>query len=291
MIYTRLIGGLGNQMFQYACGLAVAEKLGVDLNPDIIAFQKYSLRQYELGIFNISAKIDKRDHPGFYNDVINRLGKQLNRLFFSEKKRIQQNIFAEDRFTYDPRIFTVPDGTMLKGYWQSEKYFINIENKIRNEFLFKEKPDKKNKQQIKNISNVESVSIHIRRGDYISDTQTNQVHGVCSLDYYKKAINYIAKKVTEPVFFIFSDEPEWAKTNLKLDFETVFISHNTGRKSYEDMRLMSQCKHNIIANSSFSWWGAWLNQNLDKIVIAPQKWFNDTSRNTKDLIPESWIKL
>jgi len=189
------------------------------------------------------------------------------------------------------QFLALPDHSYLEGYWGSEKYFKDIENIIRKEFTLKDKPDAINQKMISRIKNCDSVSIHIRRGDYIFDEKTNKYHGVCNLDYYLKAIALVAKKVKKPYFFIFSDDIRWAKQNLHLKFPCVYVNHNIGKKDYEDLRLMSNCCHNIIANSSFSWWGAWLNKNKDKIVIAPKKWFTDKSINTKDLIPKQWLKI
>ena len=140
------------------------------------------------------------------------------------------------------------------------------------------------------ISQTNSVSLHIRRGDYVSNQKTNQTHGTCDLDYYQRCITEIEKEVENPYFFVFSDEIEWVKENLKINHPAEYVDQNTGDKSYEDMRLMSQCKHNVIANSSFSWWGAWLNSYPDKIVFAPKRWFASDKHNTKDLIPEGWKK-
>jgi len=136
--------------------------------------------------------------------------------------------------------------------------------------------------------NTNSVSIHFRRGDYVTNPLTSQHHGVCSNKYYQDAISLLKSKISQPHFFLFSDEPEWLKTNVSLQEPFRIIDNNPG---YVDLYLMSNCKHNIIANSSFSWWGAWLNNNPDKIVIAPHKWFNEPGINTYDLIPETWIRL
>ena len=135
------------------------------------------------------------------------------------------------------------------------------------------------------------MSIHIRRGDYVSNKITNLTHGVCGIEYYINAINYISKHVEQPYFFVFSDEPEWARENLKITFPITYINHNTSQNDFEDMRLLSLCKQHIIANSSFSWWGAWLSRNDNKIVIAPKKWFNEYKADTKDLYPDDWIIL
>jgi len=146
---------------------------------------------------------------------------------------------------------------------------------------------KNNEQKIKEKN---SVSLHIRRGDYLTMQKAIDTIGVCPLDYYDKAIREITRKIKNPTFFIFSDDINWVKENLKTNSPTIFVSGGK-LKDYEELILMSKCKHNIIANSSFSWWGAWLNNNPNKIVIAPKKWFKDTSKNTRDLIPESWLKL
>ena len=133
--------------------------------------------------------------------------------------------------------------------------------------------------------------MHIRRGDYVSNPTTNKLHGTCSLEYYHNAVDIIAAKVSNPHFFIFSDDHEWARNNFKIDYPLTFVAHNNAGKNYEDMRLMSLCKHHIIANSSFSWWGAWLGSNPKKIVCAPRGWFKDKSLNTNDIIPSDWSRI
>ncbi|HQS38500.1 MAG TPA: alpha-1,2-fucosyltransferase, partial [Methylotenera sp.] len=160
---------------------------------------------------------------------------------------------------------------------------------IRKDFTFKLALSVKNSAIIEQISQVNAVSLHVRRGDYVTNAK-NAFIGVCSLEYYRKAVEYVKNQVDKPVFFVFSDDIEWVKSNLPIDFPCFYIDHNHGIESFNDMRLMSHCKHHIIANSSFSWWGAWLNANSEKIVIAPQQWFANNT-NVNDLLPESWIKL
>ncbi|MCK4744844.1 alpha-1,2-fucosyltransferase, partial [Candidatus Parcubacteria bacterium] len=202
--------------------------------------------------------------------------------------RLRLVITKEQHSHFDSKILKLIGNIYLDGYWQSEKYFKNIENSIRKEFTLKNDLQLKAKKLLRKIKNTESISIHIRRNDYISHKPANQYHGVCHLSYYKKAINVIIKKIDDPHFFVFSDDIDWCKKNLKIKFPTIFVE---GNKDYEDLILMSKCKHNIIANSTFSWWGAWLNNNPNKIVIAPKKWFRKKSINTKDLIPKTWIKI
>ena len=274
MIITSLNGGLGNQMFQYAIGRALAAKNNDKLRLDLSGFSpKRAIdtpRQYELSIFNLQA-------TKFNSHILD---------FFHPPQLI-----SETSHTFDPAILNIKGNIRLVGYWQSEKYFNQYSELIRHDFAFPTPPTGKNKALLLGIDNSNSVSIHVRRGDYVSNQTTNQFHGVCSLAYYRKAIKSIKDKVKNPIFYVFSDDPEWCKDNLTIAEKTTYISHNSGEKSWEDMRLMSHCKYNIIANSSFSWWGAWLNDNPTKIVIAPQKWFNDPSIDTQDVIPDSWLKM
>lgn len=162
---------------------------------------------------------------------------------------------------------------------------------ILEDFTFINMPNKRNQSVLNMIDSKNSISIHVRRGDYVSNAATNKYHGLCDLGYYKKSIDYISKRVESPVYYIFSDDISWCKINLKIKGNVTYISHNNGDNSWEDMRLMSRCKHNIIANSSFSWWAAWLNTNLDKIVIAPRNWYKDLPRNMTDIIPSSWLTV
>jgi hypothetical protein len=179
----------------------------------------------------------------------------------------------------------------LNGYWQSEKYFKSAEDKLRSELCLFDKPDEANQKILDEIVQCPAVSLHIRRGDYITNPSAALVHGVCSLDYYHSAIRHITAHVENPYFFVFSDDPQWVKDNLKIGYPVQFVEANGPDRGAEDMRLMKSCRHHIIANSSFSWWAAWLNDRLDKIVVAPRIWFLDTKIDTKDLIPEQWHRI
>ena len=199
----------------------------------------------------------------------------------------------EPSFNYWEEFNKINGKAYLQGFWQTEKYFIEFEDQIRKDFAFKSPLNEKNSQLVKQISETNSVSIHLRRGNYVSDPSTSVVHGTCDLEYYRNAAKLVAEKIGDPVFYIFSDDPEWVKENLIVDFPSVYVNHNSGKEGYNDMRLMSHCKHNIIANSTFSWWGAWLNENREKIVVAPKKWFAKETfqQNVQDLYPDGWIKL
>ena len=292
MIITNLIDGLGNQMFQYAKGRAVSIAHNTSLKLDISAFSNYGLHQgFELDrIFNLKIEIASKEDlhnvlgwqsSGYIRKIMHR---PCMKMFRSKK------LFYEQDLSHDLLINNIPNNCYLSGYWQSEKNFLEIFSHIGKDFTFKLPMGKKNIQLAKRISEVNAVSIHVRRGDYVKDPATAAIHGICSLEYYQNAIKYITANIEKPNFFVFSDDINWAKQNLNCDYPCAYIDHNSGSESYNDMRLMSYCQHHIIANSSFSWWAAWLNPSRKKIIIAPKNWFV-ASKDTKDLLPESWIKL
>lgn len=292
MIITHLTGGLGNQMFQYAIGRKLSCMHKVPLKLDISGFKEYTLRTYRLSHFAIPADFAS----GFDIENVkfnNRTGllRVLDSLALRFQPNYLRNVYKEPHFPYDPNILKCKNHVYLEGYWQTEKYFKDIEETIRRDFTFVGDPDPRNKTMADQIRESESVSIHVRRGDYITNPTTNAYHGTCSEDYYKKAIQIIKNRVHQPQFFIFSDDPTWVREHLDTGYPTVFVDFNGPYKDYEDLRLMSLCQHHIIANSSFSWWGAWLCQNTEKIVIAPKKWFNKPDINTQDLIPDTWIRV
>ena len=177
------------------------------------------------------------------------------------------------------------------GYWQSEKYFKSINETILNDFQLNIQPDNYHINLANQINNCNSVSVHVRRGDYLEDEKINSVHGILNNLYYYSSIELITTLVGEPHLFFFSDDIDWVKNNFYLQFPHTFIDKDFLNKDSKDMWLMTQCKHNIIANSSFSWWGAWLNKNQDKIVIAPKNWFQNPKMNSDNIVPENWVRL
>lgn len=293
MVITKLTNGLGNQMFQYALGKRISYINSIPLILDINAYSIPSVttRTYMLHIFNI------KEQFALCNKIPMKRPMRLLRRYtdkfinYYRKSILKLSYIQEKHFHFDPAILDLTGRVYLEGYWQSEKYFYDIADIIRKDFTFKKEPDEINKKMLKKINNTNSICIHVRRGDYVTNSDVAEKHGICSHDYYKKCINFIKEKVSEPHFFIFSDDPAWVQINMKIDFPTTYVNHNASDKSYEDMRLMSHCKNFIIANSSFSWWGAWLSQYPDKLVLAPQKWFNKEDINTGDIIPERWIRV
>lgn len=293
MIIANILGGLGNQMFQYAAARSLAHQTGQHFLLDITAFDNYKLHNgFELTrIFPIhnhllASNKDLFDMLGWQsNSVVRRL---LYRQAFSFLRKKQ--FIKEPHFQYWEGFNCIPQHAYIQGYWQSYKYFQSIESIIRSDFIFKEPMSVENQKIANEIKNCCAVSLHIRRGDYVENPVTLSKHGLCPLEYYQAAIQHISHLVKIPYFFVFSDDVSWVKSNLKIDLPHQFVDHNHSADSYNDMRLMSLCKHNIIANSSFSWWGAWLNSNTEKIVIAPKRWFANEN-NIQDLIPHDWISL
>jgi hypothetical protein len=291
MIVVRLIGGLGNQLFQYSTARHLAEIRGSVLKIDISGFETYKLHKYSLWPFNIQENFASSEEVAKLAPKMGIVRRILMRVSCRPQKLAKTHIKEKAPFYFNPEILKLPDEVYLDGYWQNEKYFSDIEDIIRCEIAVKTPQMGKNKELAEQITSCEAVSIHIRRGDYISNNNTNKKHGTCNLDYYFRCLEYITNTINHPHIFVFSDEPKWACDNLKLTHPTTIVDCNGVDKNYEDIRLMSQCKYNIIANSTFSWWAAWLNKCPDKIVIAPKKWFNDYSINTSGLIPDSWIQL
>jgi hypothetical protein len=293
MIIVKLMGGLGNQMFQYAAArsLALARNTTLKLDTSFLLDQtireNFTLRKYELDAFILNANIAKPEEiekyfkrpvsSGGFDKLLNRLSPHYN--------------YFENQFNFNPEVLELPKNTYLDGYFQSEKYFIDYKYQIINYFNFRSMPDESNQKLINEISRANSVAIHIRRGDFVSNAAINQYHGLCSINYYLQGINYLKSKLKNLVFYVFSDEMNWVKLNFNQAIDLNFVEINGIENGSADLRLMTFCKHHIIANSSFSWWGAWLSQNPNKIIITPQKWFVSNERNYEDVVPESWIKL
>lgn len=297
MLIIKLFGGLGNQMFQYAFGRKLALKNNVPLFLDTFSgFQDdFYKRAYSLGIFNIQANILDKKTIEKINRSQQPTGRKDRLLNVWDKHLLGFNplIINEKHYQYDAQVLdTSTQFVYMSGYWQSEKYFEDVEKNIRQDFTFKMPISALLLPLVKEIQEKNSVCFHLRRLHGLADGKVNSegvtFHGASGLAYYEKAIEILAAKETNLHFYIFSDSPSWARENIKLPFPMTFME---GNKDYEDLQLMSLCKHHIIANSSFSWWSAWLNANPTKIVCAPDEWFADKSVNTKDVYPKSWIRI
>ena len=285
MIISHINGGLGNQMFQYAAGRTLAHLNKTSLKLDASSFEENKLRSFDLLCFNAQIGFATNREIGTLKPAHN-FEKAFQ--YLSPLKR--RSYYREKGFCFDEKVLRLGKNVYLKGYFQSEKYFLTAKDIIKADFTFQNDIIKNIKEFSTSLINSNSVSVHIRRGDFNKDLSTADYHGTLNLDYYKSAIEFIRAKISDPSFFVFSDDIDWVKENFPMPGAT-FVSNTITKNHFEDLYLMSQCRHNIIANSSFSWWGAWLNNNPEKIVIAPQKWFNKGPKDTQDLIPEGWLKL
>jgi Glycosyl transferase family 11 len=294
MIIVKLMGGLGNQMFQYALGRTISLKIGAELKVDISSLSNRSIRikrEYMLDAFNVHVM------PATYNEVKHlkqgarsRITEIIQRIH--RKYSMQPPTYIKEKleFVFDPDVFNTKEG-YFEGYWQNEKYFRDTKDVLREEFTLRNPLTGKNKEIAERISRSDSVSIHIRRGDYATDATTRDFHGICGPDYYTACLDHFAQRIKLPHFFVFSDEPGWVKEKFKVFPPCTVIDHNGPEQCHEDLRLMALCRHHIIANSSFSWWGAWLDSRPDKIVLAPHRWLNVDSLDTSDLLPKEWVKI
>jgi hypothetical protein len=294
MDVVMIFNGLGNQMSQYAFYLRKKE-----INPSTIFIYNKGTRNqhngYELErAFNIGYKFRALDYLLYYIYQI----LFLEQYFLVLKPLVKVlNTFGirliKESYNYD---YNESDFISRKGLnfywggWHSEKNFLSVKDEVLNAFTFRldNIEDGTNfSELISEIKKTNSISIHVRRGDFLTSGGIYQFANVCTLSYYQKAIELIVKEVENPHFYVFSNDLEWCKSNLSLDVVT-FVDCNKGVDSWRDMQLMSLCKYNINANSSFSWWGAWLNKNDNKIIV-PEDFINNMV--TKDVYPENWIKI
>lgn len=301
MIIISIFGGIGNQMFQYAFGRCMA----IENNSEFKYDYTYNL---------VRNDFDPNDIQSIFN-LFNLQGQQaseseIKRFKFSKNDKFTNKLFffinklnpytkhrhlVERNNKFDERVFKIYNTNLyLSGYWQSEKYFISISDTIRKDFEFGDSICQSNLNWSEKIQQTNSISVHLRGRDYVTKNSTNKQHFTCDLEYYKKAFSIIKKKVNNPHFYIFSDDLEWANLYL-IDFQNENFTYVTGNNwntsPINDMYLMSICKHNIIANSSFSWWAAWLNKNLNKTIICPGKWHNNKQFSFDDITPTNWIKI
>lgn len=284
MIISRIYGGFGNQLFQFAAAKALAAFHRAPVKLDTTEFDHYLLRNFDLQ--NLAdPPLVASPHEIMELKATGRFQRGLQKLLPYHFK----TFYKEPFFHFDPNFFRLGNDVYLQGYFQSEKYFTSISQEIRKTFDLTHLTSDPVKKTAALLQKEDSVSIHIRRGDYTNNL-TKEVHGTLDLSYYKKAIQFFKTNIPSPKFYIFSDDTISAAQGLQSK-EVNVLSGEVSSNHFEDLFLMSQCRHNIIANSSFSWWGAWLNNNPDKIVVAPKNWFNQGPKDTQDLIPESWTVL
>lgn len=298
MINLKISDGLGNQMFQYAFGRALSELCQDRLYLNLLHFAQSDLRHYSLKHFYLNEEVKVYSKPQQY--VTYMYGKlkyeYLTRIKyknFTGSKVEQLQTFNREGIYYGLSPYEYYEiqtsSSFIKyvnGYWQSPKFFNQIESKLQQELRVKTAPSEKNKAMIKKIEQSNAVCVHIRRGDYVGSS-----FDICTEAYYQKAMDIIASKVENPTFYIFSNSSEdlqWIKENYHFDYNLVYVDLNNC--DYEELRLMYTCKHFIISNSTFSWWGAYLSTYTDKVVIAPSKW-NLDYEVVEDLYLDHWIKI
>jgi hypothetical protein len=286
MIIVNLKGGIGNQLFQYATGRHLALRNKTELKLDISGLDRANkvgdiYRPFDLDSFTINATIANDGEVIKLKYPYGLISKAWRWFTFK--------ILRKKNLIFDQNVLSWSDNIYLDGYWQSPKYFDDIRETLLNEIVFNKTLSASAHDYLKKIETNNSIALHVRRGDYIKNPTVLKEFGVCSNDYYTEALAYISDNVINPTFFVFSDDIEWVKANIQLPNSTIFVK-GKDMTAVEDLVLMSKCRHNIIANSSFSWWSAWLNNHPDKIVIAPTPWF-DTIVYDKDLIPKSWIQI
>jgi hypothetical protein len=293
MIVVTLQGGLGNQMFQYACGKALALRHEQPLYMDASFLQQnqhttdeFTPRNYELDAFDLKT-------PFVSDGVLDRFKKD------SIIKKIKKGLhlpypkcYTENQAANAGQLDNITFPILLNGYWQSEQYFAAYRQVIRKLFAFGNIPESLNELMVE-IGRTNAVSVHYRRGDYLTNPVAVKVLGPLADDYYQSAIQKISELFKDPFFYIFSDDPAWVKDNFCLTENYRVVHETAGGKAWYDMLLMSRCKHHIIANSSYSWWGAWLNEQAGKVVVAPKRWFaqEDFNENTSNIIPGDWHRV
>jgi hypothetical protein len=294
MIVVRLMGGLGNQMFQYACGRSLAIRHNVNLKLDLTSLANdHNGRTFQLDRFRTSYRVAKQRSIQRLKWRPRPLVKRVIWRFFGKHyPLVQAGSWVREDLSLSPErlLHAIPTPCYLDGYWQSEEYFAEIADLIRNEFKIS-KPLSLEAQKNKKIIHAEAcpVSLHIRRGDYLSNIRTYKKFGVLDIDYYQNSIAYLKSHLGSFSLFVFTDDPEWVSDKFRVSASFTIISNFN--PPHEDLDLISLCRHHIIANSSFSWWGAWLNHNPNKIIIAPSKWFSDPAENANSqrIIPKNWI--
>jgi len=283
MIITEINGGLGNQLFQYAAGLSLAEKHQTQLKINVDFKQADTSRTLGLSHFNIFLESATPEEIKHYSPTSILFKKILSYLPLALQK-----FYKERQFSYQPDFEKLGPNVYLKGYWQSERYFATIATQVKDIFTLQPHFYSNILPLIEEIKQTESVSIHVRKGDYLLHPYSDYYASLESA-YYNNALEALQEKLPQLKLYVFTDDPKWVKENLALPIPYTLISGVQTRSMYEDFQAMLSCKYHIIANSSFSWWTAWLSAREGKKVVAPKEWFKNGPSDTADLIPKSWL--
>jgi len=271
-------------MFQYAAGRALAERAGTELLLDTRLYDRPYNREYGLDKFNINARIATPQELSAWPQWQRKPSEWMQRIGVSTRW------YRELRFGFDPAWNSLGDDLYIEGYFQSEKYFSDVREILISEFRMKKRLSAENERMADMARKSESVMLHVRRGDYVSSPKAAEQHGACTLSYYRRAIEKMRENIQAPKFFIFSDDLEWARKNLPLPADSIFVTGNQLQPEV-DIFLMAQGKSHVIANSSFSWWGAWLCTNTDSFVVSPRPWFATEIAGSSDIYNSRWTIL
>jgi len=297
LIVVKLMGGLGNQMFQYAAGRSLSLRLGTELKMDRSFLDGPQTgntpRSYELGGYCVREDFaDSREVAELNGRKATRWQTALLRLRQEAGlSRYRPNVLREKGSRFQPEFLTVSGDVYMEGYWQSEKYFSGVSDVIRREFSIRLPLEGRDAELADALEREDSVSVHVRRGDYVQQPETMQFHGVCGEEYYRRCMDIVSQRIRNPHFVVFTDEPGLAREGFRTRHRVTFIDWDAPRPGSTDLELMCRCRHHVLANSSFSWWGAWLGTSPGNIVLAPARWFNNPEMDTRDLLPVSWERV
>lgn len=294
MIVTKLQGGHSNQLFQYAAGRSLALSLGVDLYMDRQWFgaiaEGDTPRFYELDSYRLEQRfIDPGDFT--LTEERPKRSKLRSRLARRASPKPVLEHYRQKGHSFDANVLRLADDSYLEGWWQDERYFSRIRATLLDEIELRQPVAGQNAEWLRRIEDSVSVSLHVRRGDYVTNPVTRAFHGVLDASYYGAALGRLVELTGERTLelFVFSNDIDWCRRELQLGQRTSFVEGNSGPV---DMHLMKRCRHHIVANSSFSWWGAWLSDHPGKVVIAPRTWFSDAAADAEiEIVPPSWVRL
>jgi hypothetical protein len=292
MITVALYGGLGNQLFQYALGRSFELERGDEVRFDPRGVEEDPLREYRLDQFQtcvvLATPADVRRARGADRPRVLRMASSMAARLRPYHRR---RVVVEQLYGFDPRIRRVRRSCVLSGYWQDERYFRGIRDTLLDELTPRYDLSARARDLLARMDATTSVSVHVRRGDYVWKASAARTHGVCPPGYYERAAGLLLARVPGAHFFVFSDDVEWAREKLQLGAETTFVDGGGPERDYEDLQLMRSCRHHIVANSSFSWWAAWLCRRPEAVIIAPDPWFNDPGRRLDHPAPAGWLRL
>jgi len=283
-VVVGLSGGLGNQMFQFATGRSLAVRLKVPLIFDLSWFAGQVDRRFALYPFRIEAECCSQ------NLWLWPSGRAIASRFARRwlPRIMGVPVWREPHFHYAYGFDALKEAVFLEGYWQSERYFREIRSLLKEEFSLREPMPPASIKLIEEINACDAICVHVRRGDYLNNPVAAKLHGTCSVNYYRTGIRELCQGLASPHCFVFSDDPTWVRESMEIDCPMTVVDMNGPNDAHLDLMLMSACDHFLIANSSLSWWGAWLGSHTEKKVIAPERWFLTPDKDTRDLLPESW---